>query len=258
MLKVFFLPLTLLCQNAYLDVFSYQGIASSPCTRVANAQGPIGCNGGFASSYGPLVQILSDDDLRVFEASGLHGVIAVLALPLLTPEVVLRLEGRLSGIMLVKTMKKGLNPEAKLANWNPNGLDLIPKTFDFPIFMINDLNSTVFGAITLKSALDFNKKAGYASSMLYSMQMEAKMNSGSSNAFACLGRKKCDPIGEKSVWSSASPTIDERSTIFVAAHLDANAFIHDFVMGSSSRASAVVVLAIAEALSNVKILIVLF
>ncbi|KAJ3336829.1 hypothetical protein HDU91_001641, partial [Kappamyces sp. JEL0680] len=138
-----------------------------------------------------------------------------------------------------------------------NGLNAA--AFDIPVFEVASLDSSTYPEQTLKAALDYNIKAGYASNLLYAMQFDANMWSGSSDSATCMRRSYggsmnyCQPVGEKSVWASVSPSIqpaDKKPVIVVASHFDGGGFVHDLIAGHAARASMVVLLGIAETLAR--------
>ena len=135
--------------------------------------------------------------------------------------------------------------------WNPNGLSLLQNMYTFPIFEISSLNASA--TASLLSALQYNAKAGYSTFPLYSMEMQANMWSGSTSPSTCLRRGYCSPIGGLSVWSTPSLNMqaqDTKPVILVISRIDANALVHDLAVGASHRATAAVLLGIADALSK--------
>ncbi len=88
------------------------------------------------------------------------------------------------------------------------------------------------------------------------MEMQSNMWSGNSNAATCLKRGFCTPIGGLSVWSTFSSDLqasNSKPIILVTTRFDANSLVHDFSYGASARASAVVLLVLADALSQASI-----
>lgn len=137
--------------------------------------------------------------------------------------------------------------------WNPRGLDLLSKSSSKPIFQImslRDFNSSQ----ALSEAINYNKALGYSRHPLYHMEFRSNMFA-IDNAETCLRRKYCDPIGEKSVWSTFSNSIssdDNKPVIFLTSKFDSNSLFRDLSFGHSQIAGSLVVLAVADAFSRSK------
>jgi nicastrin len=225
----------------------------------------------YSGTIGALISITTQDDLNTFfNAKQTQDYGLVLPQRLLIPANFEKLQqsDHIKGIVLTKdelpsqyslesrapNLKYGLYPQEQTPyQWNPKGLDLLSKSSSKPIFQIvslNDFNSSQ----GLSKAIDYNKALGYSNHPLYNIEFQSNMYA-IDNAETCLRRKHCDPIGEKSIWSTFSNLIsldDKKPIVFVTSKFDSNALFRDLSFGHSQITGSLVLLSVVNALSKFK------
>ncbi|KAH6566976.1 hypothetical protein BASA60_003020 [Batrachochytrium salamandrivorans] len=261
-------------QNYFLESSMYQGFSSAACTRLHTAQGTIGCS-ALKLVSGTLYRVSSVSDVQAFAANAPSGVMYVVVMPgsLMTIDVIntLRGSGKLTGIFTITDSihPPGYSPEMSCPNcayglyanqptrylWNPSGNSLVNSDFDFPIFGIHPGDPTSIQTINaINEVLDFNAARKYINYPLYAMELDSRMSSAIDSS-TCLRRKRCQPLGGYSVWSTFSSGIsanDQKPIVFVASKIDSTALLHDYGFGAGSRSGVVAMLAVVETLSRVQ------
>ncbi|KAJ3324440.1 hypothetical protein HDV06_006851 [Boothiomyces sp. JEL0866] len=255
---------TVVLADMFLDSKIYQGIDyASASSRLLSEDGQVGASAQ-GKDTGILIQIQSNDDLQNFVDNSLNQKYAIV-LPLsLFPTALPKLQstGKVAGLILIQdsatslsfglqspNLKYSLNPKSTYT-WNPNGNGLAYFNYDFPVFEIQQ------GSIpnSLNDALLYNKNSGN-SFPLYSMEFAGQAWSVGKSSI-CLKRGFCQPIGELSVWSSFNPNIastDKKPIILISSRFDSNALVRDLSFGTAIKASPVVLMGIADALSKANI-----
>ncbi|KAJ3276233.1 hypothetical protein HDV01_005681 [Terramyces sp. JEL0728] len=257
----FLLLSTLVMADMFLDSKIYQGIDySSASSRLLSEDGQVGADAQ-GKYTGILTQIQSSDDLQSFIDNSLNQKYAVVLPISLFPSSITKLQntGKIAGLVLIQDSANSLsfglpNPNSKYGlypnsnySWNPNGNGLAYYNYGFPIFEILKDNIPA----SLNDALQYNKNS-QSSFPLYSMEFAGQAWSVGKSSI-CLKRGFCQPIGELSVWSSLNANIsntDKKPIILLSSRFDSNALVRDLSFGTAIRASPVVLMAIADALSK--------
>ncbi|KAI8897691.1 Nicastrin-domain-containing protein [Globomyces pollinis-pini] len=259
------------CQIAELNRVIYQGISADPVVKILNAQGEAGSTVN-KTSVGILYKVNNNEELAKYNSIDLKDQFTlVMPISLLNMESLQRIKGngKTVGILLITNLNKpdSYSNGAKIPNlnhglyakdsnphiWNPNGNELLGIDLGIPVFEIADLNSTdSVTSQTLHQALEFNHNGDHKQYPLYAMEFQGFMYS-IKDTTTCLRRSLCKPIGEKSVWSTFSNKLDKADTkpiIILATKIDANALVHERAFGASSKTGMVLMLAVANALSQ--------
>ncbi|RKP13537.1 Nicastrin-domain-containing protein [Piptocephalis cylindrospora] len=251
---------------------TYITLNASPCARLLNATGTIGCQSPRNGVSGIVYGVPSDNDLEAFIANPPSGGNHALLLPIryFVPDTIDRLmkTKKVSGIIVIlsnATRPSSYSPDVSCPNcefgmyagqntqtqWNPNGNGLIYRTYDIPIFATSPSHDSTYSA--LMRAVESNSKGGYRTFPMYSVEFDAFMYSAY-DAPTCLRRGWCAPVGGYSIYSTASSAIsrtDNRPIIMMSTGMNERTFFHDESIGAEAAISGVVgLLAIAEALSR--------
>jgi hypothetical protein len=266
-----YLIYSITAQLQYFDREIYQGIIATPCTLLLTPKGLLGCTAGPNGAAGILFVASTTDELNNFLDSP-----PCTACSLVIPNILFKKESSeriikntaVKGLILIKNEGvQNYSPDSTSPNlefglyandsnphqWNPNGLDLLSKSFHIPIFEISASQSNSTAA--LLEAAEYNKSNQSTNNRLYSVEFRADMFAVK-DAATCLGRKHCDPIGEKSVWSTFSTNLsrnDSKPIIFLSSAFDSNSIFREVSYGDSRKAGSILLLGIADALSKVKL-----
>jgi hypothetical protein len=202
MISIFILLLQTVFAELYLDIFTYQGIEAEGCTKLLNAKGEFGCSSKSKITSGILYEISDDSEIDLFlstTSGNFWGV--VMPASLMLSSNLDKLVNRASGIVLVKDAVKpqSYSLDAKIPNldfglykdeqdphiWNPNGEEMLEKSYEIPIFEVftSDLSNPATN--NLYQAVNKNKESGYNTYPLYAMDFRNRMNA-EVNAHRCL------------------------------------------------------------------------
>lgn len=189
---ILFLLLKFVATELYLDMYTYQGIESSACTRLLTAKGTLGCSSKSSIVSGILYQITNTSDIDAFITSTTGSFWAVvMPASLLSPKTLDRLANRIAGIVLIRDSVKppSYSLDEKIPNrlyglyknqvdahvWNPNGLNMLSRSLDIPVFELFYSNLSNSAANNLFQAVNRNILNGYNSYPLYAMDFRNLM-----------------------------------------------------------------------------------
>lgn len=270
--------------NAYLQASLYQQIdARSDYRLLSQREGISGSSGTNDLSSGVLYLLTDNNDLSAFISFNPAFVkfAVVLSYNLFNPTVLDQLGGKskVAGVLVVQEHSAFPNVSsyspfpvfpnfeyslyANLSDpphsWNPNGNDLLRKSYDFPIFILGRLPDDKLWSQsigTLMQAVTLNRNNSYINYPLYAVQFDSFMW-GAFDVVTCLRRGFCSAVGGNSLWATSAfnfSATDNRVIIVVSAAMDARTFFLDNAWGIESTTTGyVTLLAVAEALSRARI-----
>ncbi|GLJ11946.1 hypothetical protein SUGI_0180740 [Cryptomeria japonica] len=254
-----------------LEKAMYVGVNGTPCVRLLNLSGEIGCaNPGRVKITAPLRRLEKARDQldqrsaillplhefdnflnRVVDEPRFAQYVAGL---LLEYEPKNQFQG--SGFSPDKTF-----PQAEFApyknntyQWNPVGSSILYHSYDFPVFMLSQESTEVLQKVSAS-----NKKQNFkypVNVAEFDLVMQTT-KSGTHDSRSCLEEGSCLPLGGYSVWSSLPPinvssSSPKKPIILAIATMDSMSFFRDKTLGADSPLSGLIALLTAvDALSHV-------
>lgn len=248
-------------------------VFGSPCIRLFHSKGDVGCRAE-ETVEAPLFAVRNEDDIASFLSNEEDSVV-VMTSAMFSMENIDRLRSFMKGLMVYPedddtvlspaskspqgqgSIDEALNPfSSSSTEWNPNGLDLDEKSFDFPVFLVNSRSDA--DELILKA--EKNIKQG-SSKFGGTHKAEMKYYFGKSNvdSIKCLSFNntlgdldpKCDPLGGQSSWGTLGPELGSTDVIMAMTSIDSRAFATYKAPGANAGASGVIaLLAAADALGS--------
>ncbi|CAN0913855.1 At3g52640/At3g52650 [Linum grandiflorum] len=256
----------------------YKLVDASPCVRLLNLSGEIGCaNPGRDKVVAPVVRYQTGIDLTLPSAVlvSFDGIgelfdrwIFCVFYRISKDAVLLK---NIGGILVesgtdTRSKLKGFSPDSKFPQaefspyqktdyeWNPIGSGMMWKNYDFPIFLLTENSTQIMKEISLKN--EKNSK-GYTSNMAEFDLVMQTTKYGTHDSESCLLEGTCLPLGGYSVWSSLPPinissSNKAKPAILTVASMDAASFFRDRSLGAESPISGLIaLLAAVDSLSQV-------
>ncbi|KNA11455.1 hypothetical protein SOVF_135050 isoform B [Spinacia oleracea] len=251
-----------------LERSMYKVIDGFPCVRLLNLSGEIGCaNPGREKVVAPVVRYgdagiinqLSTVLLSVDEVQSFFNRVATDA----------DFERNIGGVLIEaetnKEKLKGFSPDEKFPQskfspyenltyeWNPNGSGIMWHSYNFPVFLLSENNTSVLKEVARKNE---KNNRSYSQDVAEFQLVMQTTKSDTRDSDSCLKASTCLPLGGHSVWSSLPPIIESSSdiakpTILAMATMDSASFFRDKGLGADSPLSGLIaLLAAADALSH--------
>lgn len=254
-----------------LEKAMYITVDGTPCVRLLNLSGEIGCaNPGRVKVTAPI---------RRLENAGEHlDQPLALLLPLHEMETVFNrilnepgFAQQVAGLFIEygfenQTHASGFSPDKtfpqvefapykdKTYLWNPVGAGILQHSYNFPVFMLSKESTAV-----LQEVAKLNKQQNfkYPVNMAEFDIVMQTAKSGTHTSESCLKEGTCLPLGGYSVWSSLPPinvssSLPEKPIIMAVAAMDSASFFRDKTLGADSPLSGMIaLLAAVDALSHI-------
>lgn len=255
-----------------LERAMYITVDGTPCVRLLNLSGEIGCaNPGRVKVTAPI---------RRLENAGEHlDQPVALLLPLHEMETVFKrilnepgFAQQVAGLFIEygfgnQTHASGFSPDKtfpqaefapyknKTYLWNPIGAGILQHSYNFPVFMLSQESTAV-----LQEVAKLNKQQNfkYPVNMAEFDLVMQTAKSGTHTSESCLEEGTCLPLGGYSVWSSLPPinvssSLPEKPIIMAVAAMDSASFFRDKTPGADSPLSGMIaLLAAVDALSHIE------
>eukprot|EP00249_Psilotum_nudum_P017145 c26181_g1_i1 orf=97-1434(+) len=276
-ISVLGLPEMVLCATLKsvpdLENAMYHLLDGTPCVRVLNLTGEIGCaNPGRAKVVAPIVGF---SDLSM----DLNHPSAILLPPFLLMGFLTRtlneplFAKNVAGLLVeyspdygdITRGPPGFSDDEKFPQsafamyqnksyvWNPFGTGIMWNRYNFPVFLLSEESTTALREVAAdneKRNLKFPMKVAEFDVVMQTTK------SGTHSSKTCLEEWSCLPLGGYSVWSSLPPidalsTSSKKPILLAMSSMDSASFFRDKTPGSDSPLSGMIaMLAAADALSK--------
>ncbi|KAI9179634.1 hypothetical protein H9P43_004962 [Blastocladiella emersonii ATCC 22665] len=232
----------------------YADLLASPCVRLLNATGAVGCSA--PATGGILYPVGNDAEFKeLLSSSTLSDTyMAVLPLELVTRSNIAaaRASGKVSGFVVTESKARDgivshdracpdCGHAAVKGDWNPRGTGLaLDDLTGFPMFaLFNSTPEMQRSLASVVSAAEQNRQRKFATPPLLAAELDGFM-SGVDTAGDCLRRGMCKPMGGQSVYASYSKDWkDDRAVVLMTATLDGKALFHDLAQGAMGNLAGV-------------------
>lgn len=254
-----------------LERAMYITVDGTPCVRLLNLSGEIGCaNPGRVKVTAPIKRLENaeehlDQPLALLLPA--HEMEAVFNRILNEPGFAQQVAGlfieygignqnHASGFSPDKTFPQAeFAPyENKTYLWNPVGGGILQHSYNFPVFMLSQDSTAV-----LQEVAKLNKQQNfkYPVNMAEFDLVMQTTKLGTHTSESCLKEESCLPLGGYSVWSSLPPinvssSLPKKPIIMAIAAMDSASFFRDKTPGADSPLSGMIaLLAAVDALSHI-------
>lgn len=229
----------------------FEVVGTWPCTRLMHANGTVGCGSESSeadANGGALVYFASPSEIDAL-AQAVPGTLSRVSpviedrdLSAATLRKLIALHGKVPVDNVIVVVPSGaptaLPPSPEEAGpFLPSGDGLLAQSAPFMISRLRSLRDSD----EMRARAAANKAAGYgAGSAQHSSRHNLYMGREDVTSEECFDKKKCDPLGGLSVWSSVGQAVSaSKRTVMLAAALDGKALFHDLAAARSSGASGV-------------------
>lgn len=251
-----------------LERSMYKIIDGYPCVRLLHISGETGCaNPGRDNVVAPLVRYSNAGAVSQFSAFllSLDEVESFFNRVATDADLARNVGGVLLEAGTTQNKLKGFSPDEKFPQykfspyenrsyqWNPNGIGIMWKTYNFPVFLLSENDTSILKEVAAKNE---KNKRSYSKDVAEFHLVMQTTKSGTRDSESCLKAGTCLPLGGYSVWSSLPPLNGTSSDatkpiILVVASMDSASFFRDKSLGAESPLSGLVALmAAADAFSH--------
>ncbi|KAJ3694869.1 hypothetical protein LUZ60_000246 [Juncus effusus] len=249
-----------------LEKAMYWNVESSPCVKLLNLTGAIGCsNPADGKITAPIFRLKSTADQLVKKSTVL--------LPLeLMNDFFQRVSSdsafvkNVAGVLVesseIQNISSGFSPADKFPqaafapynhtsySWNPPGSGIMYNRYDFPVFLLSKESTATLQEIASGGNNIYPSNVAEFDLVMQTTKL------GSHNSESCLKGQTCLPLGGYSVWSSLPPinisSKNAKPIVLVVASMDSASFFRDNNLGADSPISGLIALLTAvEALSHI-------
>lgn len=245
---------------AALDDVLYVSQGGDPCVLLLDKDGQYGCKTLRDGVIAPLHPLETDQGLEMFISSPPSDPV-ILVMPtaqLAVPQSIDRLHatGKVKGAILLEVEDRPKSPFSPAYNmpdeeqvtsgftWNPNGTGLLMKRIPFPLWRMQEVESST---IFMKAM--YNRQAGM-SYPVYGAEIISFMHPEDvENSFTCLKRGTCLPLGGYSTWTSIAPIDPNKEIVLIIASMDTkNLFQRKSIGANSDMSGTAALLAALDAI----------